>query len=132
MRRLQRPIPIPPDFGIPMPEPPRSQALPPELSVEEVAELLRTEAPIRLIDVREVWEREIVALPGAEPLDEALVERLLKSPPGEHRLVFMCHHGIRSLNAAAFFAAQGITEVYSMAGGIAAWAQRIDPSLPQY
>lgn len=111
------------------PEPP---SLPPELSVEEVAELLRAEAPIRLIDVREVWEREIVSLAGAEPLDDALVEKLLKSPPRDHRLVFMCHHGIRSLNAAAFFAAQGITEVYSMAGGIAAWAERIDPSLPQY
>lgn len=110
----------------------KPQSRPPELSVEEVAELLRTEAPIRLIDVREVWEREIVSLPGAEPLDEALVERLLKSPPRGHQLIFMCHHGIRSLNAAAFFAAQGITEVYSMAGGIAAWAERIDPALPQY
>jgi len=115
-----------------MSQPQRPSSLPPELSVEEVAKLLKTEAPIRLIDVREVWEREIVSLPGAEPLDETLVERLLKSPPQGHQLVFMCHHGIRSLNAAAFFAAQGVTEVYSMAGGIAAWADRIDPSLPQY
>ena len=85
-----------------------------------------------LIDVREPWEREIVSLSGSVPLDEALIENLLKGGSRDTRLVFLCHHGVRSLNAAAFFAAQGFSEVYSVEGGIAAWAERIDPSLAQY
>jgi monothiol glutaredoxin len=102
------------------------------VTVEEVAGWIDEGQTFRLIDVREPWEREIVSLPTAEPLDERLVERLLRSGELDQRLVFMCHHGIRSLNAAAFFAAQGFNHVYSMSGGIAAWAERIDPALPQY
>lgn len=106
--------------------------IPPELSVEEVARLLENEFQMTLIDVREPWEREIVSLAASIPLDEALVERLLKGGDRDSRLVFLCHHGVRSLNAAAFFAAQGFNDVYSVAGGIAAWAERIDQSLAQY
>lgn len=115
-----------------MAQPQSPSSLPPELSVEEVAALVRDRAPIRLIDVRQPWEREIVSLRGSELLDEALVERLLKRADPPARLIFVCHHGVRSLNAAAFFMAQGLTDVWSMAGGMAAWAERIDPSLPQY
>jgi rhodanese-related sulfurtransferase len=39
---------------------------------------------------------------------------------------------MRSLNAAVFLAAQGWTDVVSLAGGIDAWSQEVDPSLPRY
>lgn len=115
-----------------MTQSPAPPPFPREVSVEEVAALIRSDAPFRLIDVREPWEREIVSLPRAEPLNDALVDELLKSGPRAEPLIFMCHHGIRSLSAAAFFASHGFSAVSSMSGGIAAWAQRIDPSLARY
>jgi rhodanese-related sulfurtransferase len=105
---------------------------PPELSVEAVAARIRSGEALRLIDVRQPWEREIVALPDSELLDEALLNDILEREDRDALLVFICHHGIRSLNTAAFFASHGFRRVYSMEGGIAAWADQIDRTLPQY
>jgi rhodanese-related sulfurtransferase len=62
--------------------------LPPELSVNKVAERLRAGGPLRLIDVRQLWEREIVALPDSEPLDEVLLDDLLKNENRDSVLIF--------------------------------------------
>jgi monothiol glutaredoxin len=47
-------------------------------------------------------------------------------------LVFHCHHGGRSQRAAEHFAALGFTNVWNVAGGIDAWSQEVDPSVPRY
>ena len=48
------------------------------------------------------------------------------------QLVAYCHHGVRSYNAAAFLEHVGHGEVYSLAGGIAAWSREVDPKVPTY
>jgi rhodanese-related sulfurtransferase len=47
-------------------------------------------------------------------------------------LAVMCHHGIRSMDAAAYFAGHGFENVKSVRGGIDAWSQEVDPNLPRY
>jgi monothiol glutaredoxin len=47
-------------------------------------------------------------------------------------LVFHCHHGMRSQAAAEHCLRLGFTQVYNVAGGIAAWSRDVDPSIPQY
>ena len=47
-------------------------------------------------------------------------------------VVVYCHHGVRSLSGAAILGQAGVENVYSMAGGIEAWSQRIDPAVPRY
>lgn len=103
-----------------------------QISVEEAVELLRRDPNARLIDVREEFEVQIAAIPGAERLTEALAAELVERGDRDAPFVFSCHHGVRSLHAAAFFAAQGFKNVASMAGGIQAWSERIDPSIPTY
>ena len=44
----------------------------------------------------------------------------------------MCHHGVRSLDAAAYLRGHGFVNAKSMSGGIDAWALQIDPSTPRY
>jgi rhodanese-related sulfurtransferase len=44
----------------------------------------------------------------------------------------MCHHGGRSQQVALFLAAHGYGQVVNLAGGIDAWAEALDPSLPRY
>ncbi|MET0406392.1 MAG: rhodanese-like domain-containing protein [Cystobacter sp.] len=86
-----------------------------------------------LLDVRFPEENAYVALPGSVliPLPE-LDER---APEWEsfrgQRVVVYCHHGVRSLDGAAYLRAQGLDAV-SLRGGIDLYARVVDPSLPLY
>jgi rhodanese-related sulfurtransferase len=44
----------------------------------------------------------------------------------------LCHHGVRSMQVAAFLKAQGFEHVANIAGGIHAWSAELDPSVPVY
>ncbi len=87
---------------------------------------------IALIDVRSREEWDAVHLNESQFLTQELMQEILSSWPKEREIVFVCHHGVRSLDAAAFFAGHGFTEAKSLAGGIDAWSVRIDSSLPRY
>ena len=48
-------------------------------------------------------------------------------------MLFQCHHGIRSQSAAEYFLReQGFSNLYNLRGGIDAWSQLVDPSVPRY
>lgn len=83
-----------------------------------------------LLDVRENWEVEIVALPGAVhiPLGE-LEQRLGELPAGP--ITAYCHHGIRSAQARDILLEHGI-EATHLEGGIDAWARDRDPAMARY
>ena len=53
-------------------------------------------------------------------------------PREEGLIVLIDHQGARSLDAAAYFAGHGFTNVRALLGGIDAWSQEVDPSLPRY
>ena len=100
-----------------------------EISVEELA---GHEGPITVLDVREAWEREVCRLESslAIPLPE-LPQRLAELPR-EGMLVVLCHHGMRSAHAAGWLRANGYRNAVNLAGGIDAWARRIDPTMGTY
>jgi adenylyltransferase/sulfurtransferase len=104
------------------------------MRVQELAQRLEAKKPVFLIDVREPWEHEIAALPGSKliPLSQlqARVDEI--TPPPDAAVVVYCHHGIRSLSAAALLEHLGVTPAYSLAGGIDAWSVAIDPKMPRY
>ena len=85
-----------------------------------------------LLDVREPSEYALVHVEGARHIPMAQVPvRLGELDPG-HTYVVMCHHGGRSQQVALFLAAHGYGQVANLAGGIDAWAEALDPSLPCY
>ncbi len=96
-----------------------------------VAAALKGAAPPRLIDVRTPVEWQTAKIGGAALLTEELA-REIPEWPKETPIVFYCHHGERSLDAAAYFAGHGFTNVKSMTGGIDAWSIAVDPSVPRY
>lgn len=103
------------------------------LEPEELRDLLANGGRVRLIDVREEEEWRICRLPGAELLPlSRFAEWAPDFEPGPGRCVLYCHHGVRSLRAAAALAAQGVEGLADLRGGIEAWRQRVDPSLPAY
>lgn len=86
-----------------------------------------------LVDIRRPHEREIVALEDdfwipMQQLGQNLEE--LRDAP--RPLVIYCHSGVRSLRVAKMLQEEGFEDVYSLAGGIDAWAVKIDPSLDRY
>jgi rhodanese-related sulfurtransferase len=101
-----------------------------EITPEDLAQKLKSSSPPHLLDVRQPEEFALTALAGAQliPLGE-LSARIDELPAGE--LVVYCHHGGRSLQAAALLSARG-RPALSLRGGIDVWARQIDPSLPRY
>ena len=102
-----------------------------EIAPREVAELL-TQGKIKLLDVRSPQEYAAASSPGSVLVDQNLAQEMMQSWLKETRIVTMCHHGMRSLDAAAYLRGHGFINTKSMTGGIEAWALQVDPSTPRY
>lgn len=116
-----------------MPDSDSDSDFPIELSVHDAAQCLRS-APgsTLLLDVREPWETAIACIPGAELIPMRQVPERLSALPADRHLLVLCHHGARSRRVTEYLRAHGFAAVSNIAGGIAAWAEEIDPSLPRY
>jgi adenylyltransferase/sulfurtransferase len=108
--------------------------LPRQITVHDLAQKLKANEPVYLLDVRSPGEHQFVALPNSVliPLHE-LPNRVteIQPPPGA-TVVAYCHHGIRSLHAAAFLEQSGLANLVSLAGGIDAWSREVDASVRRY
>ncbi len=127
-----RPTP-PPTLPEPSVPPLSEPDHPIEISVIEAKRLLAA-APdhTRLIDVREPWETEICRVSGSECIPMRQIPAHLATLPRDRHLLIMCHHGGRSRNVADFLRSRGFTAVSNVTGGIAAWANEIEPTLRRY
>jgi sulfur-carrier protein adenylyltransferase/sulfurtransferase len=104
----------------------------PEVSPEELRDELAGSSPPMLVDVREPNEWEIVHLAHAHLIPQGELPERLNELTGAKRLVLYCRSGARSARAARLLLDLGFTNVRSLAGGITAWAEQIDPSMPTY
>jgi adenylyltransferase/sulfurtransferase len=103
------------------------------MTVEELkAEIDAGKKPF-ILDVREPHEYAIVNL-GAPLIPVGQVpDRIAEIPVGkDEEIVVHCRSGARSQKASLALKAAGFTNVKNLAGGILAWADKIDPSLPKY
>jgi rhodanese-related sulfurtransferase len=103
-----------------------------QIAPQELAERLHQSDPPVIVDVRSREEWDAVHIDGSEFLTQELMQQMMSEWPKEREIVFVCHHGIRSLDAAAFFAGHDFSKTKSLAGGIDAWSEQVDPSLPRY
>jgi molybdopterin/thiamine biosynthesis adenylyltransferase/rhodanese-related sulfurtransferase len=89
---------------------------------------------IFLVDVREKNEYEIVSIPGATliPKGEFLNGKALERLPQDRRIVLHCKSGVRSAEALAAVHAAGFSDAVHVGGGVLAWINQVDPSLPEY
>jgi len=102
-----------------------------QMAPGELRALLERKTDLVLVDVRTPEEHATARIRGARLADEALL-RELQALPRDTKLVFHCHHGGRSQAMAERFAGLGFRDVHNLAGGIDAWSQQIDPSVPRY
>ena len=105
-----------------------------EIGPVELKERLTTSEPPLLLDVREPFEWDIASLAtdGEVRIPLGEVPDRLNELPREREIVVYCRSGARSLAAAAALVNAGFMHVDNLTGGILAWADEIDPSLPKY
>jgi len=123
----------PPFFGLLSPQA-ADAARESTISVEELKDLLDTEAPITIVDVREPEEYALSHLPGSHliPKGEFLDGDAATRLPRDRRVVLLCRMGIRSAEVLAVVKKSGHPDAVHLGGGIVAWAERINPSMPTY
>ena len=88
-------------------------------------------APL-IVDVREPAEHAICALAEALLIPMQQIPARVKDLPQDRDIVLYCHHGMRSYQVAEFLASAGFERLFNLDGGIAAWAEEVDPQMPQY
>lgn len=104
-----------------------------DITAVELKHWIETQRDIQLIDVREPHEYAIANLPYEKliPLGQ-IVNRRSEMDPARDTVVF-CHHGERSAQAIqALRAAKYTGKLINLRGGIIAWADEVDPSVPKY
>lgn len=102
-----------------------------DISVEELAKLRDEDADFVLLDVREESEYETVNLGGKLIPLATLGDRLDELDPDDH-IVVHCRAGNRGATAVEQLREAGFNDAWNVNGALAAWRQRIDPSLPPY
>ena len=103
-----------------------------EITPKQVKERLERGEKFMLVDVREPWEHQLCRIEGAKLVPLGTVASNLQMFEAAEDVVLYCHHGRRSLDAAAWLQQHGVDGARSMAGGIERWSSEVDPSVPRY
>jgi rhodanese-related sulfurtransferase len=90
-----------------------------------------TDPSIRLLDIRTREEFEAVAIRGSRFMTQEIMQEAMNWSK-ETEIILIDHAGTRVLDAAAYFAGHGFTHVKGLKGGIDAYSEQVDPSLPRY
>lgn len=85
-----------------------------------------------LLDVREPHEWELVHVAGSRHVPMRRIPEALADLPRDRDLLVLCHVGGRSARVTQYLRAQGFDRACNVAGGIEAWAEQVDPTLPRY
>lgn len=102
------------------------------ITVEELKKAIDAKQPITLIDVRETSEFALCRIPTSTLIPLGELPARLGELDRNADLVIHCKVGGRSAKACEFLATQGFPRVRNLTGGILAWSDRIDPSVPKY
>ena len=105
-----------------------------EIDVHAVHALLTSEADFLLLDCREPAEYEIAKIAQSTLIPMGELPQRVGELEGfrDKRIVVHCHHGGRSLMITQWLREQGFSQTQNMTGGIDAWSQQVDTSLPRY
>ena len=102
-----------------------------EIEAKELFYLMKKDKPPLLIDVREEYEREICNIHNSRHIPLNSFKDVYAKLPNEHIIIY-CHHGMRSLNAVKLARNNGLSNCFSLSGGISQWSEEIEPDMQKY
>jgi rhodanese-related sulfurtransferase len=102
------------------------------ITAPELSQLLAHDNSIKLLDVRSREEFEAVRIEGSLLMSQQTVQEIMGRWPRSQFFVIIDHQGKNGLDAAAYFLGHGFENVHCLRGGIDAWSQEIDQTIPRY
>jgi adenylyltransferase/sulfurtransferase len=103
-----------------------------ELTVTDLkARYDKGERPI-VIDVREPYEWDIAQIPYTRFIPKDQVREHLAEIPMDEEVILSCRSGKRSMAVLEYLQSQGYTKLKNLKGGVLAWSEEVDPTVPQY
>ncbi len=104
-----------------------------ELTPRQVQEFLQqADTKPLLLDVRESWEYDICHIEGSTLLPMSQISEKLETLDKTQEIILICHHGMRSRQVGVYLSGNGFDKLINLQGGIEAWAQEVEPTMPHY
>ncbi len=104
----------------------------PEITAVELKELMDEGRTPVLIDVREPHEYQICRIPGSKLIPLGEVPARMHELNSADEIVVHCRSGARSAQAVDFLMKSGFRKIHNLKGGILAWSDQVDPTMPKY
>lgn len=104
----------------------------PEITPVELKKMMDEKKPFVLIDVREPHEYDICRIPGSHLIPLGDVPGRMNELNTADEIVVHCRSGVRSAKAVEFLMKSGFGKIHNLQGGILAWSDQVDPSVPKY
>jgi len=104
----------------------------PEITATELKKMVDQRTPLVLIDVREPHEYQICRIPGSKLMPLGDVLKRMHELNSAEEIVIHCRSGARSALAVEWLMKAGFRRVHNLKGGVLAWAEQVDPSVPKY
>jgi sulfur-carrier protein adenylyltransferase/sulfurtransferase len=104
----------------------------PTITAPELKAKIDRKEPFVLIDVREPYEYEICRIPGSKLIPVGELPARLSELDTADEIVLQCKSGARSARALHILKEAGFRKLANLGGGITAWADQVDPSVPKY
>ncbi len=104
----------------------------PEITAPEVKQMMDERKPFVLIDVREPHEYQICRIPGSVLIPLGDVPKRMHELNSADEIVVHCRSGQRSAQAVGLLMKAGFRKIHNLKGGVLAWAEQVDTSMPRY
>ncbi len=104
----------------------------PEITPVELKQMMDEGREFRLVDVREPHEYDICRIPGSVLIPLGEVPARMNELDSAQEIVVHCRSGARSARAVDFLRKAGFARIHNLKGGILAWSDQVDPSVPKY
>ena len=92
----------------------------------------RARKPPVLLDVREPWEYQTCRIEGSMLTPMRTIPAKVQELDRASDTVLICHHGTRSYQVGLFLERYGFSNLYNLQGGVNAWADQVEPTMPKY
>jgi adenylyltransferase/sulfurtransferase len=104
----------------------------PAITAPELKAKLDRKDDFVLLDVREPFEYDICRIPGSRLIPLGQLPSRMSELDSADEIVLQCKSGVRSARALKLLQEAGFAKLWNLEGGIVAWSDEVDPSVPKY